>query len=454
MIDERILIMFRQLVTPHPGAPLTQDVINNINSLFTYHPLQISAIVETVWLNRYNAAPSQISSPFVPWPPEITYPILNAPFFSGYTWPGPSPLPAVPPPAPLQFAIKPPIQQPGLGWSGNPVVLPLNPANPATRPTHHTNWDHLIYAYVIENTRIYEIFRKVLHKYIHGGELETPSPASQLFWRNLEFLIHGDAVPSMVWTTSGRLRRDEQAERCSTYFWMFGIDLSHAAQLAAEHPYEKPAASNRDFIPTFEAFGREVWRGIVNSRNISGANDTDPNVIAVLAERIYDMMQTQRQSGNQSREEFRAVAIMSYLHLAVLYDSPAVIDLRAEASSPEMRLQKIAERIGMTAHPKSKALFDLAGPFSFLMQSIETGKYNDASVAPLLYSQVPQPTFVSRNAEDVIDQYTLATGRDLKSLPVSVVQRAATASLPVPKRQTPPAQLTGGRANGHAAPKQ
>src|SRR5207248_2295358 len=101
--------------------------------------------------------------------------------------------------------------------------------------------------------------------------------------------------------------------------------------------------------------------------------------IANLAERIFDMMQTQRQNGNQSREEFRAVSIMSFLHLAVLYDSPAVKDLRAEASSPELRLHKMAERVGMSAHPKSKALFDLAGPFSQLLQTIETGKYNTAA---------------------------------------------------------------------------
>jgi hypothetical protein len=441
--------MFRQFVTPNQYTlnPASKDIKNNINSLFTYHPLQLSAIIETVWLNRYNATPTPISSPFVPWPLEITYPILNAPFIPGYNWPTPiTGLPNTSTVSPLQgSAFVPPFQQPGLGWAGTPPTV----FSPPTPPTHPTNWDHLIYAYVIENTRIYEIFSKLLNKYIHGGELETPTPASQLFWRNLEFLIYGDAAPSMVWTTSGRLRRDEQACRCSTYYWMFGIDLSHAPQIAGEHPYEKPADSNRDFIPTFEAFGREVWRGIVNARNISGANDTDPRVIANLSERIYDMMQTQRQSGNQSREEFRAVAIMSYLHLAVLYDSPAVQDLRAEASSPELRLQKMAERVGMSAHPKSKALFDLAGPFSKLMQALETGKYNTAANTPLLYQELPSPTPLSRNAEDVIDQYTLATGRDLKSLPVSVVQRATTASLPAPKRQAPP-QLPAPRVNGRA----
>lgn len=438
--------MFLQLVTP-PGGTLTQ-ALNNINSLFTYHPLQTSAIIETVWLNRGNAGNSPISSPFIPWSPQIAAPILNASFFSGYDW-------TVSPPAPLPQVAAPFVpanQQPGIRntWDGAPGTQP----SPLMQST---NWDHLIYAYIIESTRIFEIFSKVLLKYMYGGELETPSAQSQLFWRNLEFLIFGDAMPSMVWTTSGRLRRDEQANRLTTYYWMFGIDLSHAQEVAVRHPYEKPSISNRDFIPTFEAFGREVWRGIINARNTSGANDTDPSVIATLARRIYDMMQTQRLNGNLSREEFRAVAVMSFLHLAVLYDSPAVVDLKATASSPEMRLQKIAERVGMTAHPKSKPFFDLAQPFSALMQAIETGSFNQPADAQLLYVPLlpsppnPANTFnpTAAIAETVIDQYTLATGRDLKSLAVTVTPRAATAALPAQKRQAPPPppQLAPRRAN-------
>jgi len=406
------------------------NVIQNINSLFTYHPLQLSALIETVWLNRYDAAPTPISAPFQSWPIELTFPVLNAPFITGYNAGVPI-NPLTSPPAPLPAgSYTAPLEQPGLGWMGfAPATVPPGPVKP-------TNWDHLIYAYVIENTRIFEVFRRLLNKYAHGGELETPSPASQLFWRNLEYLIYGDAQPSMVWTTSSHVRRDEQAERCLLYYWMFGIDLSHAPQIAGEHPYEKPAASNRDFIPTFETFGREVWRGIVNAKNTSGIKDTDPRVIANLAERIYDMMQSQRQAGDKSRQELRATALLSFLHLAVLYDSPVVQDLRAEASSPEIRLQKMAERVGMSAHPKSKALFDLASPFSKLMQSIETGKYNDSANTPLLYAEDPS-TPISRNAENVIDQYTLATGHDLKAFAVAPVRGVTNSALPSPRKLGP-----------------
>jgi hypothetical protein len=433
--------MFRQLV----AGP---NVTNNINSLFTYHPLQISAIIETVWLNRSNASNSQTSSPFLPWSPQMTHPILHARFFPGYDWSGSSPvrLPVV---GGVSTHV-PPISQPGILHTWNGIGSEPPPALPPLQ-MHSTNWDHLIYAYVIENTRIFEIFSKVLETYMFSEQLETPTPQSQLFWRNLEFLIFGDAMPSMLWTTSSRLRRDEVANRLTTYYWMFGIDLSHAGEIVGQHPYQKPVAANRDFIPTFEAFGREVWRGIVNAKNFSGANDTDATVISTLARRLYDMMATRRINGNLSREEFRAVAIMSFLHLAVLYDSPAVVDLKASASSPEMRLQKIAERVGMTAHPKSKPFFDLAAPFSKLMQAIETGSYNEPWQAPLLYALMSPAADI---AEKVIDQYSLATGRDLKSQAVSMVPRAATSPLAIPKRQSPPPQLAARPANGHGTLKQ
>ncbi len=229
---------------------------------------------------------------------------------------------------------------------------------------------------------------------------------------------------------------------------MFGIDLSHAQDLATRHPYEKPAAANRDFIPTFEVLASEVWKGIVNARNSTGPNDTDNEAIATAARRIYDMMLTRRLSGNLSREEFRAVALMSFLHLAIMYNSPPVIDLKATASSPEQRLFKIAERVGMTAHSKTKPFFDLSQPFSYLLQAIETGHYNTPTNVPQLYQQTP-PTPISNNAEIVIDQYCLATGRDLKARAVTTVQREPPRRpRPCLRRDPAPRERTSGKSTG------
>jgi hypothetical protein len=416
--------MFLQLVMPAAGPPfpiLSAAALQNVDSLFLYTPLQVSALVETVWRNRYNAA----SANFTPWPQWLTAAILapTAPspsvdpnFISGYTFPiGAFPAPGAgapqwPFPLPSGGVFLPPDQLPGVALVGG-LVQP-------------TNWDHLIYAYLIENTRIFDIFARLLETYAFSEQLETPSPAAQNFWRNTEYLIYGDGIPSMIWNTTSRARRDEIANRQTVYHWMFGIDLAHAAELAREHPYRKPNASNRDFFPTFEGFGSQVWGGIMNAKNLTGANPTDPVAIATAARRLYDMMATRRINGNLSREEFRAVAIMSWLHLAVSYDSPAVVDLKATASSPEQRLAKLADRVGLTAHSKAKPLFDLAQPFSFLMQSIEFGAFNDAAGAALLYNIIPPNNVAELNAEVVIDQYSLATDRDLKASSVLERQRA------------------------------
>ena len=250
-------------------------------------------------------------------------------------------------------------------------------------------------------------------------------------------MIYGEGIPSLLPTTSSRARRDEVANRQTVYNWMFGIDVSHAAELAKDHPYRKPAAANRDFIPTFEEFGREVWGGIMNAKNLSGPNPTDAVAVATSARRLYDMMATRRLNGNLSREEFRAVALMSWLHLAVMYDSPVVVDLKATASSPEQRLAKLADRVGLKAHTKAKPLFDLAQPFSFLLQAIETGHFNTSGNAALFYAI---GNVVEMNAEVVIDQYSLATGRDLKATSVAERQRPGS-----------PRPALAAHSNGHAA---
>jgi hypothetical protein len=408
--------MFLQLVTP-PGGSST-SALQNVDSLFLYHPLQISALVETVWRNRYNAG----SATFTPWPQWMTAALLapkdpggaNANFISGYTFPAVGPFPS-----PGAGNPQWPNSMPGSGETFvTPDQLPGIALGGGGTTVQPTNWDHLIYAYLIENTRIFDIFARLLETYAFSEDLETPSPPAQNFWRNTEYLIYGDGMPSMIWNTTSRARRDEIANRQTVYNWMFGIDLSHGVELAKEHPYRKPNASNRDFFPTFEAFASQVWGGIMNAKNVAGANTTDPVAIATAARRLYDMMATRRLNGNLSREEFRAVAIMSWLHLAVSYDSPAVVDLKAAASSPEQRLAKLAARVGLNAHTRAKPLFDLAQPFSFLMQSVELGAFNDPAGAALLYNITPPNNVAELNAEVVIDQYGLATGRDLKATSV------------------------------------
>ncbi|MGA8400557.1 MAG: hypothetical protein WB697_11755 [Stellaceae bacterium] len=422
--------MFLQLVM----APTPAQVRSNADSLFLYHPLQISALAETFWRNRYNAwsQANGANTPFVAWPANATDALLNDPsYILGY-----DPITQLP--------------NTNGGSSTGSLFLPSGEAFqlPAAQPGIVTpgtaNLDHLIYAYLVENTKIFDVFSKVLETYIFTEQLPSPSFAAQQFLRNTEYLLFSDGLPTMVWTTSSRQRHDEIANRMTLYYWMFGIDLSHAGELAPHHPYVRPDAANRDFIPTFEALASEVWKGIENAKNISGVNGTDNEAIATAARRLFDMMATRQLNGNLTREAFRAVSVMSWLHLAVMYDSAIVLALNASASSPEQRLQKIAERVGMSIHPKAKPLFDLASPFSSLMQQIETGLLNDAGNVAPLYTP---PSTIATNAETVIDQYSLATGRDLKAPSVTLTQRAGTMRLPAPSHPAHSAHL----AHAHPA---
>ena len=70
--------MFLQLVTPKTAGP--PSTLDAIDSLFLYTPLQISALVETVWRNRYNAE----NAIFTPWPQWITDAILAPKTAAGF----------------------------------------------------------------------------------------------------------------------------------------------------------------------------------------------------------------------------------------------------------------------------------------------------------------------------------------------------------------------------------
>jgi hypothetical protein len=371
--------MFLQLVrdTVNPA-----NTPNNVRALFQYHPLQITALVETAWRNRQAGN----AFPFDAWPQALTAAIINA------------------------FPRQPSLQ-------GGAV-----------------NWDHLIYAYLIENTRIYDIFRAVLDAYQHGERLQVPSVATQHFLRNTEYLIFADPAPTTIWNLTSHTRRDEYAHRMSNYWRAFGLELSHVHETVDHHHYEKPDAANVEFIPTLETLLGEVWRGIANARNFAGTNETDNEAVRRATRQLYDMLVTRRLHGNFAREEFRAVAIMSWLHLAVMFNSPIVTDLRAEASSPELRLFKIAERVGVKAHPQSQALFLLAQPTSLLMVAIEQGLFNGPLGAQSLYL-IPR---VQRLMEVIIDQYATATGRDVKVRPVAALQPAPVPRVAVPPRLVPP----------------
>ena len=285
-------------------------------------------------------------------------------------------------------------------------------------------WDHLIYAYLIENTRIYEIFRRVIYEYRHGERLGVPLASSQHWLRNTEELFFRDPAPFSIYSVSSYIRPDQGASRRNAYYRMFGMDLNHGMDDNKSYPYIKPDTANREFVSTFEEFLREVWVGIANSANTSGLKQTDDAAISNLARRLHDMLRTRRTNGNLSQEEFWFVSMMSWFHLSLEFNSPIVVSLRAEGASEEERLKKIAERVKLPANGKSYYFFRLADPLSRILTQIEIGTYNNPNTVRALYTdEIPlgTPNPVEDDMRLIITYWSYATDRNMKEKPRSVV---------------------------------
>ena len=282
-------------------------------------------------------------------------------------------------------------------------------------PQRTVFWDHLIYAYMIENTRIYEIFRRVLHEFLHGEKLGVPTPAAQHWLRNTEELFYRDQPSFSITTITSDIRADLRASRRNAYWRMFGMDLNHGTDEGQPYAYVKADAANSEFVTIFEELLREVWIAIANVINTSGANPKDEGKIGNIVTNLQNMLMSRRVYGNLSREEFVFVSMMSWFHLTLEFDSPIIQALRAEATGPEQRLNKVAQRVGLPMHGLSKSFFDIADPISRVLIQIEA---SGTGIVPDLVASGPPGT--SLNAlqtamNTIITHWSLITGRDMKA---------------------------------------
>jgi hypothetical protein len=277
-------------------------------------------------------------------------------------------------------------------------------------------WDHLIYAYMIENTRAYEIMGRVIAEYTQGERLGVLQRNASYQWiRTTEELFYKDASPFQPYNLVSRVRPDIAATRRNAYYRMFGMDLNHGRDGATGYPYLKPPVANREFVATFEEFLREVWRAIENANNQLANNPTDFPAIIDLADRLQNML-TARRGGsfdrpNLAREEHLAVCLAAWLDLTLSFDSAIVGELSASGPSPEERLRQIGERVGLPAHGRSHSYFIIASRVSTLLIQIERGDFNDQVGAETLAA----PGDVRDNVSSVIHHWSIISGRDLKS---------------------------------------
>lgn len=281
-------------------------------------------------------------------------------------------------------------------------------------------FDHAMYAYLVENTRAFEIFDRVVREYEAGERFETPDVETAVWLRTTEALFYRDLPSGGVAALTSWLRPDARAIRRNTYYRLLGLDLNHGLDGNRAYPFDKPQAANREFVPTFEAFLREVWRGIMNAENTSGPDETDNAAIANHVRRLREMLRVRRINGNLVREEFWSVATLSWLHLTLYQNTPVVLALKAEAESPADRLRKIGERVGVPAHARADSYFNMAFPISNVLTYIEfdPNAANEAQV-PGYYTPGGQNPQLPADMRTIITHWSAATGRDIKGVRVS-----------------------------------
>jgi hypothetical protein len=297
-------------------------------------------------------------------------------------------------------------------WAAPGAPVPVAGVAPPV-PDHR---DHLVYAYLIEKTGIFEIFRRASELHKSGVGMLTRSNDGQRFWRMADNLIFSAPSQNTVWDLACQIDRDEQARRRLLYS-TFGFELTASEPPAQGNIRQASTASNREFIANFEAFGYEVWRGIVNRNNNAGANDTNYEAIVTQAKWLQHSLQTMRQRSSLSLEEFRAVGVMSLLHLAVSFNSSVVKDFNAEANEPADRLDRIGQRVGIAANPNARALFEIAPYFSSLLQLVETNEVSNSAQAERLCKDRPYCDLAAK----VTYLYPKAMGRDLTARRTEVV---------------------------------
>jgi hypothetical protein len=308
---------------------------------------------------------------------------------------------------------------------------------------------HLLFAYLIENTRIYQIFERVIEKYAHDEELGIAENILAFNWmHNTEKLFFkNDSLRSS--TIRSLIRPSFDGMRRNAYWRMFGMDLSFGdinSGSGGTINFTKAKTSNQQFIPMFEKLLTEVWHAYTNVRNTAGVNNADIEVVVELALELHELLQARRGNTaanpysyqNLGREEYASVLLASWFSFIISDNTPVVDFLNCESSSVGERLIKIGNKVGIPAHSKSQALFEMSTPASNILRAIEQGGILDdqATMNDILGALLGNPGTLDVNINYMTDLLSLinnwerATGHRLKN-PESNIRGTVTIANPV-----------------------
>lgn len=287
-----------------------------------------------------------------------------------------------------------------------PPVPPLPVPGPGGIFNGPESFHHLSYAYVLENTKMVDVFRRVLFDLVHGERLSLGSQATQRWAQLTEELFFTHPRTYSIRGVTSDIRSKHDAVRRNAYYRLLGLDLNHGQDDGSQYPYPKAEVANREFSQLLEALLREVWIGAKNRNNFVGEDATDDNAIDTLVRRLREMLLARRLGGALLREEFDAVAMLSWFHLTLLFNTVVTADLRADAASATDRLRLIAQKVGITPHSRADAFIQLSQPLSIILRAIE-------------FNAIPSPTALyngpyTADMLTIITQWSIATGQNLK----------------------------------------
>lgn len=292
-------------------------------------------------------------------------------------------------------------------------------------PTAQPAWYHAGYSYVLENTRVLQILARVVREFRSGEALGIPQLATNRWLDATEALLLDGPNLFGAWLSTSSVRPRSAAVRRNLYWRLMGAELAFGNDDNTPFVFDRAAAANTGFVPLFEELLSELWRAMSNLRNTSGENQADDDRIYRIAEQLGYMMRVRRQQTMLAREELAAATVLGWADLTLATNTPVVMDLRADASSPGDRLRLIGERVGLPAHSRSASFFSMAESLSMLLRAIEGSWAQGPGTAWLLYAnaqpnantQPPPPGTrgLGEESRRVITEWSAATGKDLKS---------------------------------------
>jgi hypothetical protein len=283
---------------------------------------------------------------------------------------------------------------------------------------------HIMYAYMIENTKIFQIFQKIITLYLTGEELTIPFNNNEFDtkpWIENSHKLFFSKAETSVWSRS-QLIDNFEAQRRNAYYSFFGLDLNHGLgeNNTTPFPYVRPKAFNGNFIEEFENFLKLCWQMIINYNNVANINTTDLIALQEQVDSLRKMLLSRRTTEesldnysylNHSRIEYDAVVMADWFMHAISYNSPIVVEMGAEAVSAAERLNILGRKVGISPSSKTSNFLELAPLMATLLRIIELDEIDGIYLACIANPTTKEYALIN----SIIYNYQLSTGRDIKN---------------------------------------